>query len=263
MKSKLILTVAAVLFLGLLATPAMSQDEAKPSQMFFIGEDVVKPAMVTQYETAVKEWVNVMRTHELAVPSIHVSMREDFHYYYVIPVKSLADMETIDKAFGALVEKIGKEKFTAMVEQFDDLLDHEKRFVASRSTELSYVPETPRLTPEEARYLHWTFYSVQYGKMDEAKELAKDYVSLLASKGITDGYSLYIGGMGLELPMLAVLQSAKDPEDFWAQSKKNQTLLGEEGKQLDMRALALTRKIERVSGWARPDLSYLPEAGTN
>ncbi|NIR50433.1 hypothetical protein GWO43_18145 [candidate division KSB1 bacterium] len=264
MKRRWITLVTAAVFLTLCALGVQAQDEASRGQLFLVAEDVVKPAMANQYEAAVKEMMSAVATHKLAVPSIHVSMREDFHYYYLIPIESVAQMEKVDKAFGEFIDKIGKDKWKTLHEPFSGMLEYEKHFMAQRSGELSYTPETPRLKEEEAKFLHWTFYHVQYGKGEEAHQIAKEYASLFKSKNIPNGYDVYWGGIGTEMPLIAVVEWAKDAADYYTQNKKTQELLGDEGKKLAERALGITRKIEHVNGWARPDLSYIPEAeGTN
>lgn len=259
MKRKWVIVAAVVL--TLCVDGVRAQDEESKGQLFVIGEDVVKPSMVDQYEAAVKELMAAMKTHELAVPYMQASMREDFHYYYLIPIESLGDIEKIDNAFGEVVQKIGQEKWKVLFAPFGEMLEYEKHVIAERADYLSYTPETPRIKPEERNFLHWTFYYIQYGKAEEATQIAKDYLKLFKSKNVPNGYHVYWGRTGIEMPALAVVQWAKDATDFYEQAKRSNELLGEEGKKLSKRAMAITRRIEHVSGWPRPDLSYMPETG--
>jgi hypothetical protein len=65
------------------------------------------------------------------------------------------------------------------------------------------------------------------------------------------------------MPVLAAVQWAKNATDFYTQIEKTEALLGEQGKALDAKALAITRRFEHINGRPRPDLSYMPAAETS
>jgi hypothetical protein len=62
--------------------------------------------------------------------------------------------------------------------------------------DLSYTPAQPRIKEEEVGFLHWDFFYIEPGKEKEVMALAKEYLELYKSKGISDGYNLWIGDIG-------------------------------------------------------------------
>ncbi|MFQ5709515.1 MAG: hypothetical protein ACE5HO_18820 [bacterium] len=257
-KLYLVMLCAAVLF-NTWTVNLLAQNGESKGQLFSVYEEVIKPSMVEKYEAAVKEFVAEISKHKLAVPFIRTSMRDDFHYYFVIPVENLADAENIDKAFGEVVKRVGDEQWQALEKKFDGTSAYHINFMARKMTDLSYAPENPRLKPEEISFLHWDFYYLQAGKVKEASAIAKEYVALMKGKNIPDGYDIYLGEMGTEMPLLVVVQWARNAAEFYGQTEKTNELLGEAGKKLGARALAITRKFQHINGKARPDLSYFPE----
>jgi hypothetical protein len=56
-----------------------------------------------------------------------------------------------------------------------------------------------------------------------------------------------------------VVNWAKDPVEMEKQGMMVIETLGEAGQELYARTLALTKRMESITGWMRPDLSYMPE----
>jgi len=124
--------------------------------------------------------------------------------------------------------------------------------------DLSYDPQNTGLMEEGLAFRRFDYYYIKPGNEEQAKAIAKEWQDLFASKKIESGYRLYTGGMGTEAPLYIVVQWAASPADFEAQETKVNELLGEEGKALNQKTMAITRKFETKTGWMRPDLSYTP-----
>ncbi len=128
--------------------------------------------------------------------------------------------------------------------------------VAMHLTALGYTPAAPRLKDAEMPYFVDYYYYVMPGKEEEFKGLAKQFADLYRSKGITNGWDLYQFVMGGDLPCFVVGHAAKDAADFAAWDAKDTAAMGEEGKALFGKVLAICRKIVTRPGTARPDLSH-------
>ena len=73
----------------------------------------------------------------------------------------------------------------------------------------------------------------------KAEKLAKKYKALYESKNIPDSYFLWVGGIGTDSPVFCVVSFGKSAEDFFAQEGKHTKLLGEEVKELNLKAVGI------------------------
>jgi hypothetical protein len=86
--------------------------------------------------------------------------------------------------------------------------------------------------------------------------LIKDYKALFEKKNIEEGYRVYIGDLGTDMPMILFVQPAKSRVDFASLSDKQDELLGDEGTALWKKAMSITQKFEHHNGLMRSDLFY-------
>ena len=258
MRGKVIILLTVSIAVSLWALTALPQAEEQKEQLFLIQDVVVKPSMVSEYEAVVKEWTAQFKKHKFPYPCAAYSTN-DFHYYFLNPIKNYADVDNWEKAWDELGKKMGKEQSQALMKLFDDTWEYTKFATYYQVPELSYTPEKPRLKPEETKFTILHFCYIQAGKENEFEKILKEAVALYKSKNIPDGYNIFAGDTGAELPVYVIAEGGKSPSDYYSQAEKNYALLGEEEKALSKKMLAILRKYESKSGWARPDLSYMPE----
>lgn len=258
MRGKVLILLAVVLTVSLWAFAALPQDEEPKAQLFFVTEEVVKPSIVGKYEALAKEYVAKCIKHKSPYP-FYTFSTDDFHYYWAFPVKNFADIDNLFKAGAEMVEKEGIEQWQEMMVKFGQTLYSYHRFVVRYMPQQSYIPSNPRLKPEESKFCYWTFIYVHFAKEIEFEKLCQEWVDLYKSKNIADGWSIYVGDIGTDLPIYVFHESGKNAADYFRQSEENQKLLGEEAKALSKKTLSLIRKLEIKTGWSRPDLSYTPK----
>jgi len=250
------------LALALFALPlaVFAQPAPAPKPVFvMVHEEVVPPSMVTRYEAISKEQLGAMAAKNINDPIIAFTtfMTPDFHYLYVSRLQGgLAGYETTFNAWMALPEKVGKEKWQNLMARSVGTTSSYNDVMAMRRDDLSYMPATPRLEPEEQGYAKWQFYYLVPGKESEAEQIAKDYATLFKSKNIGDGFTVYMAMNGNDLPLLVVATTGKSASDYAVEDDKVNATLGNDVRPLQARALAITRKFELREGWYRPDLSY-------
>ena len=258
MRSKVLVFLIVGFVVSLCALTIMAQEEEQKAQAYYLQDVAVKPSMIAEYEAAAKEVVSLNSQYKATYPWNGFSA-DDFHYYFSIPVENLADVDNMFKEDSELEKKMGEEKSKEIGKRFAGTYEYVREFMLYSSPDLSYSPKSPRLQSEEANYRQWGWYYVQPEKMKEFQEVLKKFVALAKSKNVTDGYNIYSGGIGMDLPAYLVAFSAKSAADFETHYEKAWELLGEEGKALMQKLVALTRERELKTGWLRPELSYLPK----
>src|ERR1051325_7520048 len=246
------------LALALLLLPAALSAQPKPS-FITVHEEIVPPAMTMRYEALTKEFLATLAAKNVNDPNVAFTtfMTADFHYVYVSRLQGgVARYETMVNAWMSLPEKVGKEKWQDLMTRSAGTTSSYNEIMAMRRDDLSYMPATPRLKPEEQTYARWQFYYLVPGKEMEAEQVARDYAALFKSKNIGDGFTIYMAMNGNDLPLLVAGITAKSAADFAMTDEKNTAALGNDLPALRARALAITRKFETREGWYRPDLSY-------
>ena len=250
------------LALALFALPlaVLAQPAPPPPPVFVaVHEEIVPPSMVTRYEAITKETFAAMAAKNINDPNIAFTafMTPDFHYVYVARLQGgLSGYETMFNAFMSLPDKVGKEKWQDLMTRSIGTTSSYNDVLAMRRDDLSYMPASPRLKPEEQTYVRWQFYYLVPGRESDAEQVARDYAALFKAKNVADGFTIYMAMNGNDLPLLVAAIPAKSAADWASNDEKINAMLGNDLRALQARALAITRKFETREGWYRPDLSY-------
>jgi hypothetical protein len=258
MKFKLFFLPVVTFLCSIPASPVFAQEETPQGQLMTIHEDVVIPSKVDKYEKAAKNLASVLAKNNIASLSYTAANSEDFVYIYITPVENLAGVENIGAGFGELQKKMGKEAFQSTMSQFDDCYDSHRNYMVRMRPDLSYNPEYGSQISDGMNFRHWDFYYIHPGMEEKATEIAKEWKALYEKNMITEGYRLYFGALGTEMPLLIVAQSANNAVEFYTRSEAEMKTFGEAGQALLKKTWSVVRKFDHKDGSMRPDLSYLP-----
>jgi hypothetical protein len=245
---------------ALFSLSAYAVDPPK-TQLFLIHEETANPSMVMQYEGATKDLIKAFTDKKVTSPSFMVNtfMTTDFHYIYLTPITNWAQIDSVWKDWMSAGDTVGKEKWADIMKRGNGAMISYDDAVAARRDDLSYMPENPRLKMEEMPFARVDYYYLKPGMEEQAEQVARDYVALFKAKKVPDGFSIYMAMSGHDLPLLVAVIPAKSPADFAATDERTAAALGDALRNLQGRAMALTRRIEHKDSWYRPDLSYMPK----
>jgi hypothetical protein len=256
MYRRLIFLFAGVLFF-LASALIIAQDEPKDI-LYMVHKDVIKANMVKQYEKAVNELYDQFKAHNFGMQIQFASSTDENEYFYLTQISSYADLDKTDAIWGEFYEKAGEETMSAIDKQFEGTYEHHNNYVIRLSRELSYMPENPRLKPEETNFVHWVYHQIEEGKEQQATELAKKYKALWAKNNIGDGYNVWVADIGHDLGMMVVTQTAKNAADFYQQMEKLMESIGDEMNKLNDDFMPLIRDTRHVNGKPHPEWVYTP-----
>ncbi|MFB0519236.1 MAG: hypothetical protein ACETWC_08150 [Acidobacteriota bacterium] len=250
------------LMIGLLAVlcaqSMLAQGRGQEPPLFIVEEDVVKPSMVGQFEEHVREGIAQFARYKFPYPQ-DVYCIDGYHYFFSYPVKNFEDIGNFYKAAGEYRQKMGEEQWKSRVKSAAGTLEYYQSTLFYYVRELSYSPVNPHPDPGQRNFVYWTYLYVEFGKEKEFEEILKAWVELYKSKNISRGYATYMGGIGNEMPLYVLAESAESASVFYSQDEETFKLYGEEGQALMKKTWALLRKFEIKTGSRRPDLSYMPE----
>ena len=163
-----------------------------------------------------------------------------------------------NKPYGELQKKIGEEQWQDIVKRWGRACEYWRYFLTRHQPELSYTTESPRLQPEEVKFRRWHNFYVLPGKEKDLEAVFKEWLALYKASNFPDGYQVFVGDIGLDLPVYSFYFNAKGPADHYSQTVNNFKLLGEERHSLYEKTMSLLRKTEAINIWRRPDLAYAP-----
>lgn len=228
---------------------------ATAQKMYRIHEDVVKPSHIMEYETVVKELLDMMKTHNVQDTKWITAVTNDSRYMFVAPMESYA---TLDKPnfVSTLIEKEGKEKIMALFNRMDKCYDTELDYIINLNEELTYMPEGITQTPEGENYREFHFVYVAPGNRAVVKEKMKAIKELYKTKGSKTYYRVYNSGFGTAGEYYMVAIAAKDQEHMVQKGNANKELLGEDGQNAMWAMYSNVLRYEKVEADMRPDLAY-------
>lgn len=233
-----------------------AQEEPK-KQLYLVWDYVVKPDMVEEFEDVVIKRITLYRKYKSLYP-MSTYVTKNFHYYFTVPMESLADVEKMYSIVDKIAEEAG-EKWQEANKGLTDTYEYRKRGFITLRPELCYIPENPRLQLEEQKFFHWGFCFIKPGKEAEFESIQKDWAKLFEENNISTGFNLYVGGIGTDQPFYFYAMNGKNFSDYWNQHYKDFQVLGESAGKLNSKGLQTLRKFEEKTGRYRPDLSYIIE----
>lgn len=244
------------LVLLLLAATVLAQQPAPaPPALFYLHEEVAVPSKLADYERMTKEFGAMMRGAGIAF-HYQAFSTDDFHYYYILPLKDMGDVGKIMQLFMVeLPQKVGKEKMTDLMRRSGATMQKTNEWIILRRDDLSYVPAKPRLKPEEMKARRWDFYYIKPGMEDMVDQIAAEWKAASVAAQSGDGWTVFQPVIGGDLPLVVVAYTGKDAADIAAQDEKFIASLGEKGQALIAKTFQIVRKFDVKYGHARPDLS--------
>jgi hypothetical protein len=244
----------------ILALAPMASAQQKKPQLYFIEDYVIKPSMAAAYEATHKDLITtVFLPYNWSWP-LQTFVSEDFHYYLVYPLASLTDLEKAFGVFSEILGKVGEQKWDALSRKMGDATEYYKQGTFTLSPDLSYIPEKPRLKPEEEKFIYWGFCYVIPGKEKDFEAHFKKIVELCKSKKLTIQFNTFVGGIGTDAPFYFYTEYGRTIADFFMTAEKTDKILGPEITDIWNKVLSTLRKYEFKTGFFRPDLSFVPAA---
>jgi hypothetical protein len=256
MKSKVSIILVAGFVASLLSLTYLAQAQEQKPQLFAVWEDIVHPSKATGYEAAMKMWADFNTKYKFPRP-VTVYRTTDYHYYTLMPIEKLADIDDLEKYFKELGEEAGKEA-EKIGKAFAGTTESTTFGAVLLRTDLSYVPENPRVKTGDVNFVWWNYYYIKSGKEKEAEKIAKEWQALWKSKGITDNFHVYQPMLWSDMPVMVAAGGALSAADYYSHMEKNVEKMGDEYSALTKKTMDACRRFEQRTGMILRDLSYVP-----
>jgi hypothetical protein len=256
MKSKASIIIGVFFISSLLSLTYPVQAQEQIPQLYLVWEDIVHPSKAMDYEASLKKWVDFNTKYKFPRP-VTVYRTNDYHYYTLMPIEKLADIEDLEKYIAGLGEQAGKE-VEELQKGFVGTTESTTAGTVLLRTDLSYMPENPRVKTEDVSFVWWNYYYIKYGKEEEAEEIAKEWQALWKSNGITDSFQVYQPMLWSDLPVIVAAGGALSAADYYSHMEKYIEKMGDEYLALNKKTMDACRRFEQKTGMILRDLSYIP-----
>jgi hypothetical protein len=257
MTKKVSLGLVFFMFLGFCLVVSYARAQEPKSQLYIVWDVVVTPDKFMAYEAASVKMFQFFAKHEFPW-GWNAYRTEDFHYYYLTPIENMAELDKFFEYVVKVRQKAGPEDM-AMMEGAIGTYESETMGVFMLRSDLSYVPDNPRVATEDMKFFDYSYYYLRPGMEMEAEKLAADWQAFFKRKGINDGFNVFTSLIWSDLPVWVVTSGAKSEEDFYANQAKMAAGLGDDYMALAKRNMDGCRKYERRTGVFVPELSYIPQ----
>jgi hypothetical protein len=250
---------ACVVFLALAALavlPGILSAQKPESRMFLIVDCTVKPSMETKFwETAKEEVAYYGKNGYPHAWKAYVG--DDGHYYFVYPVKGLADIDEVTKASREIQAK-DVAGYKALSAKYTGAYESYKIMTFTFRPELSFLPENPYYPPADMNFLCLDIWSFDTEKEAEAEEYLKEIIALTKKKGVRDTWYCLVGGLGTDQPVYVMAGPDKDNTEFLKHNADMWKLMGGDVDVPYNKSLSICRKRETRRLWYQAELSYTP-----
>lgn len=255
MKAKNItLFLFALLTICPFATYAQEENQ---SQAFWVHEDPVYPAKVSDYEEYSATLADNCEKFDIKEASWTTISTDDLRYFSLSRIDNMGDLDK--SRFSMLREKMGSDEFNELFDNFDNCYDTHSDYIIHLDNDLSYMPKEIAETQSTLEFRKLEFWYMTPQNLQKVLELAKAFKKLYIEKGSKEYYQVFRSGFGAQGQFIIVSISAKSAEDYERIRKANKELLGEARTPIYDELLKSILKMETLNGYIRRDLSYTPK----
>lgn len=256
MKTKILLLSLVLTFIATGFIYGQTQDEP---QLYLVEEFRIKPSGVAEFRNVIQEMFKEFERNNFSF-QIQTYSTSDQRFFLLFPLKDYADLGNAYSEVGKIAEQVGAEKWNELHQREYEQTQSVKLSLYHYMPGLSFLPENPRLKPEEATYIFMNWVYMKYDRLGELDDILKEWKALYAKYGITDPFSTWKANVGPDYNLTILIWSAKNAIDFHEMNNNIWETIGDEGVALYQRTMELVERMEQVEGRYRPGMSYTPDS---
>jgi hypothetical protein len=242
----------SILFTGFLSFNSRAQQAAPPLN-FVVFEEMVSPADMPAFAKTQQQAVDLWKKHGLNVP-IYCYGTENNVFYWVIPIKNFGSIDTLFEKFSGVTKKMKEADGYDGSKEFRDL-STTRSSVIRWAPELSYHPDGKFGQTPDKPYAEWTFCSIRSGHEKEAGDAIKKYIEFYRKTGEVYEWDIYHVDFGYDTPMMILMTLSENPVAIRQREAATWEKHSQEFMDLWNNFTSHVRKIEKNTGWYRPEWS--------
>jgi len=249
---RIVIALAALLCL-VLAANVVAQDQQPVFD--FVLTHQIKPDKVDVHNDAMKDLAAVCKKHGFSHPYSCYSAN-NFRWYLLSTMNSIGDLDGMFVEMGQMGEKATGE-WQSINEREQESLESWTMAVYMSRPDLSYVPENPRLKEGEGNYVRWLVLRLKVVDNEEKiNDILRRWAALYKRKGIRDGFWITVSVIENDMPVMVVVQHARDEADYYENAKHIHEQLGGESEALWKEFSQYVRSEEVINAHYVEEHSY-------
>ena len=138
-----------------------AQEEASPTWWALFTEQVA-PADIAAFEEATAAMYEVIKANAPEDMVYYTLSGPETGFMYAIPMESYEQFMQIGDKWEGMVNQVGREKWMEMDAAGSQYVTSRSMNLYIERMDLSYVPESPRLTADEAPMRHYDYMSTRF-----------------------------------------------------------------------------------------------------
>ena len=243
-------TTFAIICAMLIALTSFAQQNA--NQMWYVYKIQVKPDKIEDFRTFYSQFAQTSRTQNKQ-HSLHLFRSLSPVFYQFQRVDDFNDVENLSKENWGIVDKMEK---GSMEIWFESVESWHGFFIKSIDS-LSYYPENMPVIGQDLLYAEWWINHIETGKMGV---YAKTF-DLANQKSTEAGFDYPVGRfeitLGMEKPAIITVFWGKDVADLYKNATRSWEVIGDEAREMINNFDDSRRRMEKISMWYLPELSYV------
>lgn len=241
-----------ILVSGFISLNTQAQ-EATPPENFVVFEEFVSPADMPAYKKAQDKVMELWMQMNVDVP-IYSYRNDDNAYYWVIPLRNFADMDTLHETMMGVFNKMKDENGFDAQQEFRDLSTG-RQSMLHWSKELSYHPSGEFGQNKEKPFVEWTFCYLRAGHEQEASKAIKAYQAFYDGIDETYEWDVYAVTIGHDTPCWILMVRGENELAIRKLENELGEKYGDDFKKMWQDFAQHVRKFENKKGWFLPKWS--------
>lgn len=232
---------------------------AQAPRMFLVHEDVLHPAMATEYLAACKEMKDLLEQAGEDQWYWSSSMTNEFRVRHVSEIGSMADLDEVHNHWNKRKEMLGEEKFNELMSRMQQCYRQHNNSVVVLRSELSHMPEGDiDITTPGQNFRHFQMISFADTDYKKAEKLVKKVRRVHEENESTFYYRVYEYAMGGTMPQMIVVASGTDAAEYEARRLQIRKDLQPHLKPLMEELMPLVIDYSEERGEMLPAISLMP-----
>lgn len=254
---KHLLAILVIAGTTLFLTPlCLHGQQAGDPMLFLVHQDQVLPSKQKAYEKLTTELKELLQEQAVADMRYHASMTDELTYYYVQPIRGMADLEK--SMFSRIEQEAARERLKEIFIQLDDCYHDHGNYVLKLDPELSHQPNGIQIVEQDLYFRTYYFYHYHAADQKGLQNALLAYKQLHGQHGSGLAFRVYQSYFGLVGSYFMVAIPSRDAAHF---NEMMASFAGKAGDEEKKHMEAIHRycsRIEVVHARIRPDLSYKP-----
>ena len=250
MKKSVLSIVLCLLWAGFL--PKISYAQQAESFSLAVFEERVSTADMPAFNKVQQETVDLWKKYNLDIPILCYAT-DDNAYFWVMPVRNFASLDTIFMKSAAFMKKANEaEGFDGS--GFRDLSTANFSMLHYRP-DLSYHHEGGVGQTTEEGYVEWSYCHMRQGHEVEAAAAIKKFIDFYRENGIDYDWDFYEVSLGYDVPLLIGMNQSTDPIAMRQTEQSLDEKYSDDFKEMWAEFAQHVRYIEIKTGWFKPKWS--------